>query len=289
MRSVDFSFGLSGERNAMLLPEVATLSVRIPKRDGNGKGKSRSESGHFGLEAAGRAAIMSGTGGAALGQRSRPCGAALPRRIKGTHMSNRCRLPAEKGELLSFHADLKEILDLVEYRKSLLDSNDPDELVQEKLTKLGFLLARREADLSAALGRPEGEATPSTPRDPSFHYMYAIDFYLAPFGGEVFEPALARTITRLEYVIFVVERQLENILGGQSDGTEGKVRQQTTCERSAPMSLVEMANRVDNIDAKAFKRIAKRKWGLKRLGRKTWTVRVDLMDKNTRRKIELSR
>ena len=60
-------------------------------------------------------------------------------------------------------------------------------------------------------------------------------------------------------------------------------------EYSVPMSLADMANRLDNMDSRKFKTLAENNWGLERRTRKTWVVRLDMMDANTRRKVETGR
>ena len=60
-------------------------------------------------------------------------------------------------------------------------------------------------------------------------------------------------------------------------------------EWSVPLSLTEMENRLGNIEVRTFKRLAEKKWNLQQVSRQKWLVRLDLMDSNTRRKIEHGR
>jgi len=57
-------------------------------------------------------------------------------------------------------------------------------------------------------------------------------------------------------------------------------------ELSLPMSLTEMSNRLGNMSPEKFKEVALNHWGLTNLSRQKWQVRLDLMDKGTRHRIE---
>ncbi len=111
-----------------------------------------------------------------------------------------------------------------------------------------------------------------------------------------------------EFTIFLgdVEDDLKGQGGGQTvqspvaterhaaateDSDKGSANDQEApdppeAERSNPLSLAVMANRLGNMRPEKFKEIALENWGLKRITRQTWTVRLDLMDGNTRHKIE---
>lgn len=76
--------------------------------------------------------------------------------------------------------------------------------------------------------------------------------------------------------------QVVNLLRGDLDGKNA--------ERSTPMNLKVLAARLDSMEIRKFKKLATRKWDLRQEGtRQIFTVRLDLMDAATRRKIELGK
>ena len=81
----------------------------------------------------------------------------------------------------------------------------------------------------------------------------------------------------------------ERIEGGGKTGEQTPKLVPPEGECSDPMSLTEMANRLGNMDPRKFKALAEKEWGLKRLSRQKWQVRLDKMDKRTRHKIEHGR
>ncbi len=58
-------------------------------------------------------------------------------------------------------------------------------------------------------------------------------------------------------------------------------------ERSRPMSLKELARRYSpSISPRKFKEIALRYFALERVARSLWIIRLDLMDRYTRKRFE---
>ena len=70
---------------------------------------------------------------------------------------------------------------------------------------------------------------------------------------------------------------------------QGEPTDPPEARRCVPMSLVEMATRLGNMPPAKFKQIAEAMWGLQRLTRQRWTVRLDLMDTATAHRIERGR